>query len=57
MYYFTDKNTLICTICLSKEQNLKLMPFARMTFIKGSTNYKPSTPKGHKNTEMHKKAY
>lgn len=32
------------------------MPFAKMTFIKGSTNYKLSTLKDHKNTEMHKRA-
>ena len=41
----SDKNTLICTICRSQEEKLKLMPFTRMNFIKGSTNYNPLTLK------------
>ena len=54
--YFTDKSTLISTIYYFQEEKLKLVPFARMIFIKASMNYKPSTLKDHKNTEMHKRA-
>ena len=31
------------------------MPYARMTFIGGSMNYKPSALKDHENTEMYKR--
>ena len=31
------------------------MPYARMTFIGGSMNYKPSTLKDHENIEMCKR--
>ena len=34
---------MICTICKSQEEKLKLMPRANMTFIDGSANFKFST--------------
>ena len=40
---------------IPREEKLKLMLFARMTFIKGSTTYKLTIIRDHENTEMHKR--
>ena len=34
---------MICTICTSQEEKLKLMPHANLTFVNGSNNFKLST--------------
>ena len=53
---FTNDMKMICTSCKSQEEKLKLMPSANLTFVNGSTNYKPSTLKDHAATECHKRA-
>ena len=45
---------MICTICKSQEEKLKLMPCTNMTFIKGSANFKSSTLLDHVVTDGHK---
>ena len=47
---------MICTICKSQEEKLKLMPCTNMTFIKGSANFKSSTLLDHVVTDGHKRA-
>ena len=47
---------MLCKVCRSQEEKIRLMPKANNTFIYGSTNYKPSTLKDHASTETHKRA-
>ena len=45
---------VICTVCTSQEEKLKLMPRANLTFVTGK--FKLSTLKEHENTDGHKRA-
>ena len=47
---------MICTICKSQEEKLKLIPFTNMTFINGGANFKSSTLSDHVATDGHKRA-
>ena len=51
-----DKKKMICTVCTSQEEKLKLMPRANLTFVNGSTNFKLSTLADHVNADSHKQA-
>ena len=51
-----DDRKMICTICKSQEEKLKLMPHTNMTFIDGTANFKPSTLSDHGATDGHKRA-
>ena len=50
------KVSLICTICKSQEEKLKLIPGTNMTFIYESANFKSSTLSDHIATDGHKRA-
>ena len=51
-----DDRKMICTICKSQEEKLKLMPHTNMTFINGSANFTSSTLSDHVATDGHKQA-
>ena len=53
---FTKDMRMVCTKCSSQEAKIRLMSNANLTFINGSTNYKPSTLQDHESTEVHKRA-
>ena len=53
---FVDGMKMVCTTCTAHEEKLRLMPDVNLTFVKGSTNYCPSTLKDHKQTNGHKRA-
>ena len=42
---------MICKVCTSQEEQLKLMPSANLTFIDGSTNFKISSLSDHATTD------
>ena len=44
---------MICTICKSQEEKLKLMPCTNLTFIDGCANFKSSTWSDHVTTDEH----
>ena len=46
---------MICTICKSQEEKLKLMPLTNMIFINGSANFKSSTLSNHITTDGYKR--
>ena len=45
---------MICKVCISQEEKLKLMPSANLTFINGSTNFKMSLLSDYATTDGHK---
>ena len=47
---------MICKICKSEEEKLKLMPCTNMTFIDGRANFKSSTWSDYISTDGHKGA-
>ena len=47
---------MICTVCCSQEEKLKLMPQAYLIFVTGSLNFKFSTLNDHEGSDGHKKA-
>ena len=49
-------NKLTCNVCKSQKEKIRFMPGVSMSFISGSTNYKPSTLSGHEKTEHIKEA-
>ena len=51
---FVDGMKMVCTF-KAHEEKLRLMPDANLTFVTGSTNYRPSTLKDHEQTNGHKK--
>ena len=53
---FLDGMKMVCKSCKSQEEKLRLMPGANLTFVTGSTNYRPSTLKDHAQTDGHKRA-
>ena len=48
------KKKMICKVCISQEEKLKLMPSANLTFINGSTDFKMSLLSDHATTDGHK---
>ena len=53
---FLDGMKMVCKPFKSQEQKLRLMSVANLTFVTGSTNYCPSSLKGHAQTDNHKQA-
>ena len=53
---FLDGMKMVCKSCKSQEEKLRSMPGANLTFVTGSTNYRPSTLKDHTQTDGHKQA-
>ena len=51
-----QKKKMICTVCTSQEEQLKLMPRVNLAFVAGTTNFKLSTLNEHENTDGHKRA-
>ena len=49
-----QKKKVICTVCTSQEEKLKLMPRVNLTFVTGK--FKLSTLNEHENTDGHKRA-
>ena len=47
---------IICTICKSQEEKLKLLPCTNMTFIDRSANFKSSTLSDNVTADGHKRA-
>ena len=47
------KKKMICKICTSQEEKLKLMPSANLTFINGSSNFKMPSLSDHATTDEH----
>ena len=53
---FTKDEKMVCTVCTSQEEKIRLMPNASISFIVGSSNYRLSTLKDHASSECHKRA-
>ena len=53
---FLDGMKMVCKSCKSQEEKLRSMPGANLTFVTGSTNYRPSTLQDHAQTDGHKRA-
>ena len=51
-----QKKKMICTVCTSQEEKLKVMPHVNLTFVTGTTHFKLSTLNEHENTDGHKQA-
>ena len=51
-----QKKKMICTVCTSQGEKLKLMPRVNMTFVTSTTNFKLSTLNEHENNDGHKRA-
>ena len=47
---------MVCTTWKAHEEKLRLMPSANLTFVIGSTNYRPSTLKDDEQTDGHRRA-
>ena len=45
---------MICMVCTSQEEKLKLMPRMNLTFVTGTTNFKLSISNKHENTDGYK---
>ena len=52
----SEGTKMICNVCRSQEEKLKLMPRVNLTFVTGSTNFKYSTLNDHVVTDGHKRA-
>ena len=52
----TETKKLVCVICSSQEEKIKLMPRVNLTFVTGGTNYKLSALQDHHLSEGHKRA-
>ena len=51
-----ETKKLVCVICSSKEEKIKLMPRVNLTLVTGGTNYKLSALQDHHLSEGHKRA-